>query len=163
MKTSLPNEINEIISLVTDVLKKHFGNDFKSLALFGSWARREEKEDSDIDLFAIIDNLPESHFERSILLSSLITQKAKRKVLLIGKSRDEFLSDIPSLYLDLAFDAVILFDQERFLQGKLEIIRELTKKAGLEKVQRGNRYFWKWKTPPKRGWQLTWEGFSELP
>lgn len=163
MKGELNEEIKGIGISVVDILMQHFRDNFISLVLFGSWARGEGKNHSDVDFFAIIEGLPKSHFQRSTLLSSLLTPRIKRRVVLIAKTKEEFLSYLPSLYLDIALDAVILFDQGGFLEGALKRIKELVEEAGLEKVREKDRFFWKWKKPPNGGWELTWKGFRELP
>ena len=38
-------------------LEKVFGSEFKGLALFGSWARGEAKEDSDVNAFIVFETL----------------------------------------------------------------------------------------------------------
>ncbi|UCE05778.1 MAG: nucleotidyltransferase domain-containing protein [bacterium] len=56
------SEVKQICDHTVEVLRNTFGEDFKAVALFGSAAREEETEYSDIDLFAIIENIPQSHF-----------------------------------------------------------------------------------------------------
>jgi predicted nucleotidyltransferase len=57
------SELKKICDHAVEVLKNTFGDDFKALALFGSAAREEETEYSDIDLFAIIDNIPQLNWK----------------------------------------------------------------------------------------------------
>jgi len=57
------SELKKICDHAVEVLKNTFRDDFKALALFGSAAREEETEYSDIDLFAIIDNIPQLNWK----------------------------------------------------------------------------------------------------
>ncbi len=40
-----------------ELLREHFGSRLKEARLFGSYARGEANEDSDVDVFALIDGL----------------------------------------------------------------------------------------------------------
>jgi predicted nucleotidyltransferase len=155
-------EIKRICERAVEVLRDTFGNDFKALALFGSAAREEETEYSDIDLFVIIQNIPQSHFQRSTLFSRISALNFKRRVLILAKTEQEFKSHFPSLYLDLGLDGQVLYDTNDFLKQRFEKIRELIEQAGLLRRRVDGNFFWEFKKQPNSNWELTWEGYREF-
>jgi HEPN domain-containing protein/predicted nucleotidyltransferase len=137
-----------------------------SIAIFGSVARQEDNADSDIDLLVIaegiskrrIDRIPDMvRIERELDLSHPID------VLLV--SRDECRSNFRNhnpLYLDIAFDAEIIYDDTNFLRDLMEETREYVK---THNIRRGDG---SWSFPVKdriptelsrvtnREWSLAW-------
>lgn len=154
--------VKQICDHAVAVLKNTFGDNFKALALFGSTAREEETEYSDIDLFAIIENIPQSHFKRSTLFNRISALNFKRRVLILTKTEREFISHFPSLYLDLGLDGHVLYDKNDFLRTRFKKIKELIKQAELSRQRINGNFVWKFKNQPKSGWELTWEGYREL-
>lgn len=155
-------EVKQICNHAVEVLRDTFRDDFKALAVFGSAAREEETEYSDIDLFVIIQNIPQSHFQRSALFSRISTLNFKRRVLILAKTEQEFKFYFPSLYLDLGLDGQILYDPNDFLKVRFEKIRELIEQAGLLRRRVDGNFIWEFKKQPKAGWELTWEGYREF-
>jgi len=84
-----------MIDKIINILKDHFGDKLIALVVFGSYARGDFMEGSDIDLFAIIEGLPKRHFERTTLMSSLLTPNFSRPITVIAKTKREFLSAFP--------------------------------------------------------------------
>ena len=155
-------EVQQICDRAVEVLKNIFGDDFKALALFGSAAREEETEYSDIDLFAIIENIPQSHFKRSTLFNRISALNFKRRMLILSKTEREFISHFPSLYLDLDLDGHVLYDRNDFLRARFNKIKNLIKQAELSRKRLNENIVWKFKNKPKSGWELTWDGYCEF-
>jgi len=149
------------IKLTISTFKKRFRQDFIAAALFGSRARKGEIFKSDWDLFLIIENIPKNPFDRQLLLREILPKDAS-KVSLLPKTKVEFESDFPPLYLDLAIDGTILHDTNNYLRSKLEEIKRILKKTGLkrEKIRQG--WIWKWERYPKGRWRIDWEGIYGL-
>jgi predicted nucleotidyltransferase len=154
--------LGEEMGNLIEHLKTAFGDDFIALALFGSLARGEGDERSDLDIFCIIDNLPGKIYERKKLLSKIITKHIQRRFSIIAKTHSEFLDHFSSLYLDLGLDAKIIYDRDDFLKKKLKRIRNILEKAGLKRERDGRDFFWNWKTTPSQGWEIDWQGYREL-
>lgn len=76
-------------------LEKIFGEELVGLALFGSWARREAKPDSDVDVFVILKSL--SGFEVRSKIYAVIARRVGKPVTLI----DARLHDISREKLDI--------------------------------------------------------------
>jgi hypothetical protein len=152
-----------MIDKIVNLLKNHFAENLIALVVFGSYARGDFRESSDIDLFVIIEGLPQRHFERTTLMSSLLTPNFSRRITAIAKTKREFLSSFPPLYLDLALDGQVAYDTGGFMKERLAEIEGIIEQAGLfreKKETQGHR--WDWHVRPKKGWAIDWQGYREL-
>jgi Nucleotidyltransferase domain len=128
------------------------------VVLFGSAARAEATETSDLDLLVVADDLPEAFGERVRLLRRLAPTPLRGKIALIAKTRNEFEAGFPSYYLDLGLDGIVLYDQEWYMEGKIERIRELIEVAGLTRRRIDHGFVWRWREPPAGHWRIDWSG-----
>ncbi len=152
-----------MIDKIVNLLKNHFEDKLIAIVVFGSYARGDFKESSDIDLFAIIEGLPQRHFERTTLISSLVTPHFSRGITVIAKTKGEFLSAFPPLYLDLALDGKVAYDTHGFVKERSTQIRAIIEQAGIFREKRGTReHRWHWHLPPRGGWAIDWQGYREL-
>jgi uncharacterized protein len=51
--------ISDILSQVKQIAEKQFGERLKAVRLYGSYARGEENEESDIDILIVLDEIKE--------------------------------------------------------------------------------------------------------
>jgi hypothetical protein len=146
-------------------LRDAFGDDLIGVVLYGSYARGEAREESDVDLFVIARGLPEKWYDRQVYLHNPLQGiEGAPLILALGKTPEEFEKHFPSLYLDIGLDGVILYDKDGYTTRKLERIREIIKESGLVRERLDeNNMFWDWTRAPKQHWEITWEGFRELP
>lgn len=158
----LSPELRENLELVVKRYKRHFGKDFIALALFGSYARGEYRKGSDIDLLVIVQGLPHNLLEREELARKPIWGIFDQYYTIIAKTREEFLSYFPTIYLDIGLDGVVIYDTEGFLADHLKRIRQITEEAGLEREKVDEEFSWRWKTPPSKGWGIDWQGYYEF-
>jgi len=128
------------------------------VVLFGSAARAEATETSDLDLLVVADDLPHRFIERIRLLRGLAPASLQGKIALIAKSQSEFEEGFPSYYPDLGLDGIVLYDRERYMEGKLERIRELIELAGLTRRRLDHGFAWRWREPPVGHWRIDWSG-----
>jgi len=128
------------------------------VVLFGSTAREEATETSDLDLVVVADSFPEAFTERLRLLRSLVPAPLRGRVSLVGKTRAEFETSFPSYYLDLGLDGIVLYDRERYMEGKIECIRSLIERAGLTRQRIDHGFVWRWREPPAGHWRIDWSG-----
>ncbi|MFQ5613764.1 MAG: nucleotidyltransferase domain-containing protein [Anaerolineae bacterium] len=135
------------------------GANLVALALFGSQARGEAGESSDVDLLLLAHMLPRNPFERRRFVREPLFESGIPSISVLARTVDEFMADITPLHLDLAADAVLLYDPEDFLASRLERIRQLIQEAGLDRQRTAHGWVWWWRQQPQPGWSLTWEGF----
>ncbi len=89
---------SEVISLVTKykvLVSKHF--DIENMILFGSYAKGNQKEESDIDVAIVVNSMKQDFFTYAPLLWKLRREIDDRiEPILIEKNKDEsgFLKEI---------------------------------------------------------------------
>lgn len=137
------------------------GSNLVALAFFGSWARGEEKEWSDIDVLLIAKELPNDPFERRWLVQKPVLSLSEHHISVLARTMEEFSKDVSPLHLDLGLDAIVFHDPHGFLAQRLRRVQELIEEAGLLREKETSGFAWRWKKPPPPGrWALTWEGFT---
>jgi len=108
MKRKIPKEIEPILKEVKKTLKNIYGANLKKIILYGSYARGEAEDGSDIDLIILLDDMEE-----------------------YIKEREKYF---PAIYeLDLKYDTVISifpFKIEEYQKRKMPIILN-AKKEGI--------------------------------
>jgi predicted nucleotidyltransferase len=116
-----------------EAIKKELNVNLESLVLFGSYARNEEKPNSDIDILLIIDkkintktlkNL-ESKINKKIELLIMTKKEFKKKVL-------EFNHQLITLFLD----GIILYDKEKYYQKMENLFLALNRKKEFKLIFR---------------------------
>ncbi|MGB9722166.1 MAG: nucleotidyltransferase domain-containing protein [bacterium] len=147
---------DEGLKCLVERIKMGFGDDLLGVILFGSRGRHEAKLSSDYDLFLIIKSLPKRPIERQEFIMEKV--KKKGKVNFIAKTKEEFESSFPSLYLDLALDGVILFDKDGYTHAKIVQIRKLIDEAGLVREKKTYGFNWRWLRNPALHWRIDWSG-----
>ncbi len=146
---------------VIETFKAKLGDALIGVVLFGSHARGEGRSSSDWDLFLIAEVLPDNPFDRQLFLRSLLPPTAG-PISIVAKTRREFETDFPPLYLDIAADGIVLYDPEGYVKGKLEEIRRITRQAGLRRVSKKGKLVWEWARPPRGRWCIDWSGVYGL-
>ncbi len=143
---SLIKEVLEQICLV-------FGDGLVSVVLYGSAARAETRDVSDIDLLIICEDVPGKRSARHELLkkvrggvrdtvNALYEQGRHVQIMPILKSREEARYHSP-LYLDMVEDAKLLYDRDGFFAGVLEEIRQNLEANGARRVYvKGGGWYW---------------------
>ena len=99
-----------LLNRVVSKLREGLGDDLVAVVLFGSRARGEAREGSDWDVLIIANDLPGRTLERVIRLKRMLPPEYRGEVSLLAKTPEEFMSNLPDLYLDIALDGIILSD-----------------------------------------------------
>ncbi len=89
------NEVINIVSKYKLLVSKHF--DIESMILFGSYAKGNQKDDSDIDVAIVVNSITQDFFSYAPLLWKLRRELDDRiEPVLIEKNKDEsgFLKEI---------------------------------------------------------------------
>ncbi|MEW6245303.1 MAG: nucleotidyltransferase domain-containing protein [Nitrospirota bacterium] len=151
---------HEWLGEVVAALEQRLGSDLVAVVLFGSHARGDHWEESDWDLLVIARNLPASPFERSRGLRAWLPPARRAQVSLLAKTPQEFDAGVPSLWLDIALDGVVLYDPLNYATERLGRLRRLIDRMGLIRERRGHDLVWRWKRFPGFAWSFTWEQAS---
>lgn len=138
-------------------LKQNLGNALVSVILFGSRARGDAHEYSDWDLLVIARDLPSKHFKRHIQLKEFLPVAWRGDVTVLAKTPKEFEAYLPSLFLDIALDGIILYDTEGYARKKMTDLRQFIQQRGLRRERIERDWFWRWERFPGFDWSLNWE------
>lgn len=144
-----------------EVLKSQLGDNLIAAVLFGSRARGKRGKTSDWDLFLVAEGLPDNSFDRQLALRTLLPKDAGG-VSIVAKTKREFESNFPPLYLDLATDGLVLYDSQDYIKNKLIEIRGIIQKAGLKRTRRRDSLIWQWEKRPAGHWRIDWSGVHGL-
>jgi predicted nucleotidyltransferase len=136
-------------------LERALGARCRGIALFGSWARGDARADSDVDLLLVAEALATDPFARAAELGRPLAARLE-PVNLLARTPDEFEADVTPLHLDLALDAKVLYERDRYLSDKLALVRRRIEEAGL---WRDSGLFWRWhRVPTVTNWAIHWDG-----
>jgi predicted nucleotidyltransferase len=150
----MQNEYEPLLREVMAKLFETFRQNLVSVVLYGSVARGTAGLTSDMDLLLVARGLPESFYDRAKIISGILRQVHDSKVRLWKKSGrytnvDIFPltpeeAQIPRLlYLDFLFDSTILYDQDNFMRGVLEKMRDQIKQTGGRRITLpSGKWYW---------------------
>ena len=126
-------------------LKRVFGDRFVGLMLFGSYARGEASESSDVDVLVVLRDLRELRVRGEIY--KVISEHVGKPLTLIDLSLEELLRDdleVTPLLLNALYDGIIIYDETGILEKLKGKVLELISKAQLVRYKTPDgRYGWK--------------------
>lgn len=144
----------QFIEALFQQVRRHYGPNLVTLAVYGSYARGEARPNSDIDLLIVLDHVAEKgrrkrigdfvrNVETPVDRIRLVSEKEGNAVdvSVLIVSKDEAQSFQP-LYLDMAGYVVLLEDKNNFLKMRLDRVREKMKIWGSRKVEAGGHWYW---------------------
>lgn len=132
----------------------YYGGRLIALVIYGSYARFENKLDSDLDLLLVLEGmegvgrlrrqdefvsqveLPLEDLARKVAGERIVTEISS--MILSPLEADRFLP----IYLDMVDHHLLLSDREGFMEKILERTRAMMKKWGSRKRQIGNHWYW---------------------
>lgn len=120
----------------------------KAVLLFGSRARSESGERSDVDLLILHEGCEiEDSVMRRRRLYNLLREAIGEEfedVTLVDMELERFLKpvEISSLLLNVYWDAVVVYDETKTVESFLKLVREKIVKSGLKRVRDGKAYYW---------------------
>ena len=147
-------------NLLTEViaaLEQNLGDALVSVILFGSRARGDSHKSSDWDLLVIAHDLPLKLFERHAKLKTSLPVAWRADVAVLSKTPQEFETHLPSLFLDIALDGIILYDTNNYAREKLTKLKQFIQQQGLHREKIEHDWFWRWEHFPGFNWSLNWE------
>jgi predicted nucleotidyltransferase len=123
-----------------------FGDNLVSLVLFGSYARGDPSCDSDLDVLVVVDEVGDRwelhklldmvEKDLELVLNKLRLRGFQPVLSPIVLARDQARRFRP-LYIDLVFDARIIYDREGFMEKVLSSIRERLESLGARRHRIG--------------------------
>ncbi|MEM0053962.1 MAG: nucleotidyltransferase domain-containing protein [Nitrososphaeria archaeon] len=136
---------------IKDAILKVFGDQLISLVLFGSYARGEPRPESDIDLLIVLRTLPVERIELHKLIDKVEENLKELYSGLMAIGYKPVLSPIVldvdtasrirPLYLDIVFDAKILFDKSDFIKNVFERLRKRLETLHAERKRLGKLWY----------------------
>ncbi|RLF21256.1 MAG: nucleotidyltransferase domain-containing protein [Thermoprotei archaeon] len=136
---SLKNAISELID--------KFGEKIVAVGLFGSHARGEADERSDVDILVIVRDWPRS-LRRRFLLYDVLSRHIKKDITLVDVDlcvarqilRGE--TKLTSAMLNILYDCIVLHDPKGVLSELVSAVRKFVKDKGLIRYRVGRAYGW---------------------
>ena len=123
-------------------LERGFGNEFLGLMLFGSWARGEAREDSDVDVLVLFNNLV-INLDVRARVYGLIRKYVNRDVTLVIMRRGDIHGRWSSLAINIAWDGVVICDRQGELRWFKEAVVEFVRRENLVRYRtRDGKYGW---------------------
>ena len=146
---------------VIESLLSAFGERLKTVVLFGSQARSEYVLERDHDIFTVIDDLPRNPLRRLKEIRKTIFD-IPRQINFIAKTPREVEVNLTPLMLEICVDGICLYGEnyfENYRQRGLETLKQ----SNLKRKRIGREWYWQFEKAPQNHWELTWDGFHELP
>lgn len=120
----------------------------KAVLLFGSKAREESGERSDVDLLVLHEGcgIRDPVLRRRHMYSLLreAVGGGFEDLTVVDMELQDFLKprNITPLILNIYWDAVVAYDETNLIEGFLKDVRERILKSGLKRVKDGKAYYW---------------------
>ncbi len=162
MTDEIQNLYLNYTSLIAEKLEEIMQDDLISVVLFGSAARGEAGEGSDIDILIVAEKFEkEGRFEVfNVIENDLKASDEYRE--LKEKKLGTLISPVPltpseveknpSILLDIVMDGIMLYDVDDFIVNKMKSMKRKLKKMGSKRIFLDDkRYYWDLKPDYKLG------------
>ncbi|MEK6608489.1 MAG: nucleotidyltransferase domain-containing protein [Myxococcota bacterium] len=147
--TGVPQPIRDLVERTADAWRAALGERLRSVVLFGSWARGEATDRSDVDLAVVVD--PPSEGDWSRLCRPIGRDPEERPDVSIVLWSGAQLAAHPWLMIDVATDGIIVLDDGR-LRREMDDVRERLRRYGsVREYLPDGTWFWDLKPDWKPG------------
>lgn len=165
----LSNDHRNYLDALFERVQVYYGGQLVSLAIFGSYARRENRLNSDLDLLIILHSPEkEGRLKRMEAFVKFVEIPLDPQRALFEKDGFEMeispliLNDEESraflpLYLDMVKHHILIVDHEDFLKKKLKQVEEKMQRWGSRKKEIGGHWYWEIKPGLKWGEVLDYD------
>ena len=116
-----------------------------SIVLYGSWARDRANPESDIDILIVAKRLSKSRSKRIEEFIDNVERgldEISHYISPLIKTPEEVSTKNP-LFLDMVYDAKVLYDRECFFEKTMKDLRQRLEQTGAKRVFKGNRWYWR--------------------
>ncbi len=162
MTDEIQNLYLNYASLIANKLEEILQDDLISVVLFGSAARGDAGEGSDIDILMVAEKFGEkgrfdvfNEIDNDLKASEDYLRLKKRKLGTLISPVPLTPSEVeknPSILLDIVMDGIMLYDVDDFIVNKMKSMRKKLKKMGSKRIFLDNkRYYWDLKPDYKLG------------
>jgi len=133
--------VEEVVNAFCQVFK----DELVALVLYGSYARGEQKKSSDIDLLIVLKKIDDRYevFKKFIQVEKILEQSFYKK--LKEKGFDPYISPVfldvenatrfRPLYIDIVFDAKILYDKDNIMKETFERVKKRLEELGAKRIK----------------------------
>ncbi|MEM2849945.1 MAG: nucleotidyltransferase domain-containing protein [Candidatus Bathyarchaeia archaeon] len=141
-------QIDENVKLLKHRLKSLKESCVKAVIIFGSRARGEAEEKSDVDLLILHENCrikdPVLRRRHPYSIIQEAVGDAFESITVIDMTLEHFLKpvEVNALLLNIYWDSIVVYDETGILQEFLAQIKERIAKSGLKRVKNGKAYRW---------------------
>jgi len=143
--------MSSLLQSVVKKLRERFADNLVAVALFGSAARGEAGQRSDLDFLVVLCGIPKTlqrRYEVYKPIHDAVAQFGPARDVTVIDLDEEFITDqdveITSLMLNVTADASILYDRDGKLASFFGHVRRLVDAAGLERYRtKEGKYGWK--------------------
>ena len=142
-------------------LRKAFGSRLRAVVLFGSRARGDVSSEKDHDVFLVINGLDGNPLRRQNEVRSAIWDNPF-KINTIAKTPEEVARNLTPLLLEICVDGICLYGEDYFESYRKKAMNALAD-SGLKRRRVGREWYWQFEKMSEKEWELSWEGFRELP
>jgi predicted nucleotidyltransferase len=142
------------LAAILRTIADYYGERMVSLVVFGSYARREPRFDSDLDLLIVLKSGSWSRLsERTEEFVTNVEQPCDEGLQLLFEegismelsplilTRDEAQNFLP-LYLDMVSNSLIIEDHEGFFAGVIEKVKQQMARWGSERINVSGHWLW---------------------
>ena len=133
-------------------IKRILGDRLISVAIFGSFARGEHKEDSDLDLLVVVEGDPGDRLRLAARIALEIDPPSGYPKLVspVVLRADEVIHH-PPIMLDMVHHCLIIFDRDNFLRKEIDRLRRRLRELGARRVETEEGWYWELKPGTKMG------------
>jgi len=147
-------EYREVAAEYTRAAKHVLRDSLVSICFFGSAARGEASQESDLDALVVAERIPNDLAGRVRLTSGIREEvrrsDAARRLRMSGRSplistillTPEEAQSHPPIFLDIADHGIVEYDRDSFLGGVLNDIRRRLRELGAKRVHAKKGYYW---------------------
>lgn len=116
------------------------------VVLFGSLARGEETERSDVDLLILWDGLKVNSSRRHVYVYEVVSKyfPSTLRLTVLEMEYTSFIKvkKLTPLILNIIYDGIVLYDKYGRLREFMKKVREELKVKGLKRRKTGRTYYW---------------------